>query len=129
MFHIISYIAMTWYTIPKFMTSSNNTEYVKVYCWKFECTTDWQTLVNIQEISYSNLVRLGDLVQKLESPRLYRRVDSTFTVQGYIHVHSGIDPYSPIFFSGKPIFYGSPQGECIEDITWPCGDTKFLFEC
>ena len=37
------------------VNSSNNAKYLKVYCRKVESTTEWQTLVNIWEISYSNL--------------------------------------------------------------------------
>ena len=52
---------------------------LKVYCWKVESTTEWQTSVIKQEISYSNL----DMVQNLESPRLSRRVDSTAPCENF----------------------------------------------
>ena len=34
---------------------SNNAKYLKVYCWKVESKTEWQTLVIKREISYSDL--------------------------------------------------------------------------
>ena len=37
------------------VNSSNNTKYLKVYCQKVESATEWQTSVNIWEVSYSNL--------------------------------------------------------------------------
>ena len=37
------------------VNSSNNAKYLKVYCRKVKSTTEWQTFVNVWEISYSNL--------------------------------------------------------------------------
>ena len=37
----------------------------------------------------------------------------------------------PVQWKSTNIFtaHAEPKKKYIEDITWPCGDTKFLFEC